>query len=1465
MNRLKNIVSAFSVLSIALLMAFSVVQTAVAQQSDQSLKPVELVLGVYAYQEKQTVREQYQGLADYLSSSVSGTQVVLEVLDAKDLRQGVKDHRIDLILPNPSLYEVMRNENDLGGVLATVETLSSSGVATSQLGGVIFTHSDNSDVNALQDMVNQSIAIPGTSFTGAYRVPLFEVIQSGITKKQLNFFSLGSHDAVIESVLSRQSDVGFIRTGILEQWFDQQRVQPEKIKVIHSQNLQGFPYLVSTSLYPEWPFVVSARLDLDLVRDVSAALFSLHRDHPVAIQAGIAGFVPPKDYLPLETLLRNLRLEPYDEIPEFSFYEAVQSHPIGFAMGLGVIFIFAVGLSITGILLSRLKDKTEKFDELMFATNAMTWEWNLKTGEVDINDNWAKIIGFRVDELSPFSIQKWWQLMHPNDRKRVGEVINDYQNGNIKSYEVEFRLKHKKGHWVWLLAKGRVVAWSKDKQPLRMTGIHTDIDELKQKELKLKSNAKRDQILLDLPGLAEMMNEKDFMQHAQELTEMLTGSKMSFIHFLSDDGQTVELVAWSKRTLKKGCQLGELESHYPLEDAGIWADAARQSKPIVINDYKNYPEKNGLPQGHAELERVVSLPVIEDNCVVMLTGVGNKDENYTDQDVETVQLISNEIWRLVKGKRIQQQILEQTTQFHRLVNDLGPDHVVFSYSVEKQSFLYMSDTASVVFGVDSKTVITKSWTDMVKWLPDSLELAMSYYHRIVSGQETYNQFDVQLVHGVDESLRTVKVSQHGVYDEQGQLLTIDGLVVNVTEQKEAERKLKEAARVFEYAQEGILITSPQGVIVNVNDAFTRITGFKKADVVGQNPKILSSGHQSKEFYEAMWDQLLTQGHWHGEIWNKRKNGEIYPQKINMTTVRSEQGDVEQYIALFSDISLEKQQKQELEFIAHFDPLTGLPNRVLLTDRLNQAVTFSERHNKQMAVVFIDLDGFKEVNDDFGHAAGDALLSTLAKRFDTAVRKGDTVSRIGGDEFVVVFPELSAAKDLKPILQRLLNEAKGAVHFQGVDVNVSASIGVTLYDGSDENVSADLLIRHADQAMYQAKMQGKNQIAYFEGSEPIQVQGALERREKLLEIEAGMNADEFELFYQPKLHVYAPDVIELEALIRWRKADDLVPPIQFLPFLENQPLGVRLGYWVIEQAISEVQVLATQEVDCTISVNIDGYLIEQSDFFENVQAIFEKYPDVLPEKLTMELLESSALDDIEKVTTVIERLRGFGVRFAIDDFGTGYASLNYLKRLPVDELKVDQSFIKDIFDQPQGMVILESVVSMAKAFDMQVVAEGVETQEHIDLLLELGLEVLQGYALSRPMPFVMARNWVLQQPSITPWQRVKPLDRPGVLQRIAILEFNKWLEGIRTCLGAKECEYLEIQSVADCPFGKWLYSEGVDRLEVTLFKDIEEAHEQIYLKAKHGFDLKIDGQLQQVQSCLQEIAELERKFNAMIRF
>jgi diguanylate cyclase (GGDEF)-like protein/PAS domain S-box-containing protein len=626
------------------------------------------------------------------------------------------------------------------------------------------------------------------------------------------------------------------------------------------------------------------------------------------------------------------------------------------------------------------------------------------------------------------------------------------------------------------------------------------------------------------------------------------------------------------------------------------------------------------------------------------------------------------------------------------------------------------------------------WTEGIH--PDDYEQCLNTYTSNFD-QRTSFTMEYRLRHACGQ-YRWILDQGNARFDKSGEFIGYIGFCYDITDRVKADQQIRQAASVFSYAREGILITDTNGVIIEVNEAFTRITGYTREEALGQHPRLLKSGRHDKAFYESMWSVLLTDGHWTGEIWNRRKDGELYVELTAISAIRDASGKTLRYVALFSDITLLKKHQSQLEHIAHFDALTNLPNRVLLADRLQHAMLQALRRRQLLAVIYLDLDGFKAINDGHGHDAGDQVLIALAQRMKQVLREGDTLARLGGDEFVAVLIDLEDVAACVPMINRLLTAAAQQVQLGDLTLQVSASVGVTFYP-QDHTIDADQLLRQSDQAMYQAKVAGKNRYQIFDDAQDRDLRGYHESLER---IRLALEQREFVLYYQPKVNMRSGKVIGSEALIRWKHPEKgLLPPGAFLPVIEDHKLAVEVGEWVIDAALTQIESWLTCGLDLGVSVNIGARQLQQSDFVDRLKTIIAKHPNVSSSKLELEVLETSALADMEQVSQVIENCHELGVRFALDDFGTGYSSLTYLKRLRVAMLKIDQSFVRDMLDDPDDLAILEGVIGLAAAFKREVIAEGVETVAHGTALLHLGCELAQGYGIARPMPPEQLPDWV----------------------------------------------------------------------------------------------------------------------------
>ena len=631
--------------------------------------------------------------------------------------------------------------------------------------------------------------------------------------------------------------------------------------------------------------------------------------------------------------------------------------------------------------------------------------------------------------------------------------------------------------------------------------------------------------------------------------------------------------------------------------------------------------------------------------------------------------------------------------------------------------------------------LASAWRERIH--PDDKTHVFRSLHEYLSNATTHYAVEFRMQHKKGHWLWILSRGLVVRRNEQGQPLRMIGSHCDITERKQSEAKCQLAASVFTAAREGILITDANADIIEVNDAFSQITGYSREEVLGKNPRIFQSGRQSPEFYKVMWQELVQNNHWTGEIWNRRKSGEVFAEILTISAVRDTMGKTQHYVALFTDITPMKEHEQQLEHIAHYDALTNLPNRVLLADRLQQAIRQTDRRKYLLAVIYLDLDGFKVINDTHGHETGDELLIIVSQRMKAALREGDTLARIGGDEFVAVLIDLQEIVECEPVLSRLLVAASAPAVLDNVVLNVSASIGVTFYPL--DNVDADQLMRHADQAMYVAKQSGKNCYHLFD----LEHDSSIKTQRELLErIRTAYQKKEFVLYFQPKVNMHTGEVIGAEALIRWQHPEDgLLPPSAFLPIIENQEIGIQIGEWVLESALNQMEEWQAAGLKIAVSVNIGANQLQRHDFAPNLLELLSKHPEINPAHLELEILETSALENLSEVSHVIRTCREIGVQFALDDFGTGYSSLTYLRHLPVNVLKIDQTFVRDMLVDPDDLTIVKSVIGLATAFQRRVIAEGVETVAHGAMLQSIGCEMAQGYGIAHPMPAAEILDWV----------------------------------------------------------------------------------------------------------------------------
>jgi len=777
---------------------------------------------------------------------------------------------------------------------------------------------------------------------------------------------------------------------------------------------------------------------------------------------------------------------------------------------------------------------------------------------------------------------------------------------------------------------------------------------------------------------------------------------------------------------------------------------------------------------------------------------------------------------------------------------------VYWRSEDKQHFYYMSPTCEAFTGYQPEDFQNDPLLlDRIIHPEDSQRWKNHAHNRDKSGNLMPEEFRI-----IDKTGQTRWISHTcRAVLKDNQSYGRRGSNQDITDRKLAEQRIQLAANVFTHAREGIMITNRQGKIIEVNSAFEVITGYGKVEVVGKNPNILSSGRHGADFYIAMWKDLETYGHWNGEIWDKRKNGETYAELLTISVVCDNNGQPVNYVGLFSDITDIKKHQEKLEYIAHYDALTNLPNRLLLSDRLKQSMSQVKRRNKKLAVVYLDLDGFKAINDGYGHAMGDQLLTKVAGRMKQAMRQGDTVARIGGDEFVAVFVDLEDTNSTIPLLNRLLDASSKPIQIDTLGLQVSASLGVTFYPQKDE-VEADQLLRQADQAMYQAKIAGKNRFYVFDAELDRDVRG---RHEGIESIKKALANREFILYYQPKVNMQSGEIIGAEALIRWLHPEKgLLPPGYFLPVIEEHELSIELGDWIFERAFKQITDWNAMGFDIPISINVSAFQLQQIDFVENLRNKIKNYPQLKTSSVILEVLETSALEDINHVSDVINDCRSMGIKFSLDDFGTGYSSLTYLKRLPASELKIDRSFVRDILDDPEDMAIIEGVLSLSQAFGRSTVAEGVETIEHGEMLLLMGCYLAQGFAIAHPMPAKEFLQWSKQWNPDPMWKHLNAVKRDDFPLLYAATNHRAWVRQIERFIVGSNKNFQAFND-DECDFGQWLKKElllqNYDNKELVL---LDELHKRIHHLAIELIKIREQGQEKLAISRLDDLYHLRDK-------
>lgn len=700
-----------------------------------------------------------------------------------------------------------------------------------------------------------------------------------------------------------------------------------------------------------------------------------------------------------------------------------------------------------------------------------------------------------------------------------------------------------------------------------------------------------------------------------------------------------------------------------------------------------------------------------------------------------------------RQRRSAEHQLRQSEQFFR---DVAASAGEFVWEVDVRGFyVHLSEPAGAVFGRPVDRIVGRHAYDFI---PPSEHATITQHSKMhLRNGEPYRRFLIPILRP-DGEWRWLAFSGMPIRDEHGVATgSYRGTAEDVTDRRRTEEELLLAEKVFAHSNQAILITDAKATILTVNPAFTEITGYAAEEAVGKNPAVFASGRHDAAFYAAMWAELKRSGAWAGEIWDRRKNGEVFPKWVSINAVcERDSGDVSHYVAIFSDITERKENEARIEHLAYHDPLTGLLNRFALQARLMQSLADARRNETRVALMFIDLDRFKTINDSLGHDVGDQLLIAVARRIGAALRESDTVARLGGDEFVIVVPGADSPEAVARVAEKIIERINEPLALAGHTLHTSPSIGIGMFP--DDGSNAETLMKNADIAMYYAKQHGRNTYRFFAAD-----MNAVASERLLLEtqLRAALERNEFSLVFQPQLDLASGTLIGIEALARWHHPDrGLVMPEKFIPLAEETGLIVPLGAWVIETACRQAAAWSAAGMPpLRMSVNLSAHQLRDRSLVAHVAGTLER-TGLPADRLELEITESAMVANSEQSIEVLRRLHNLGVRLAVDDFGAGFSSLAYLKRLPIGRLKIDRSFVMDMEHSANDVAIANGIVALANTMGLSVIAEGIETPAQLEILKSFGCSEGQGFLFSRPV--TAAELAVFLQPSAA---AADPADAP----------------------------------------------------------------------------------------------------------
>ncbi|MBA3695981.1 MAG: EAL domain-containing protein [Methylotenera sp.] len=987
-----------------------------------------------------------------------------------------------------------------------------------------------------------------------------------------------------------------------------------------------------------------------------------------------------------------------------------------------------------------LKASEERLDLVVRGSHDGWWDLDLITNTASHSDRWWSMLGYDVN-MDNYDSLHWQTLTHPDDIERTLTYLRKILATKNTLYELELRLRHKVGHYVPVLTRGYILR-DKNGKAVRISGTNTDITEFKKTDREiitlnrlLSMITNTNQLITRKPGSVVLFNE------VCKIAVKEGGFNFAWVGLLTQDKNQLKCITYA------GLSTSFIESlDHNLQNFDYRIPAIQcitEGQYIICNDlehadYEEHWVASALESGYRSM---VALPIAQYGKVVgNFSLFSDEPQAFNDKEISLLDELAADISFALEiedsenqRKKTEKALTESEALFHNLASN-SPGGI---FRTDKKGHLiyYNEIWQKITAATEDELKTRVTFTASIH--PEDSKAVIATFQRSLINKNAFDM-EYRFIHPNHETL-WVKSQAQPSHDDKGDFNGFVGQLTDITELKSVQESLYMAGVVLDNSRESILVTDHNAKVLMVNKAFSLLEGYTPEEIMGKNPNILNSGKHDKGYFTNMYTALKETGVFQSEIWNRRKDGEVHPGMLSITAVKNAKNKITNYVSVFTDITSLKNTEERLAFLANHDALTGLPNRMMLISHISHAVEGAKRNGKQLALLLLDLDRFKNINDSFGHLAGDDLLQQLATRLKTRLRGNDMIARLGGDEFVILLEDVNQPEYAAKVAENIIAtvEEPWLLHNQS-EVYVGTSIGISLYPDHGDNALE--LLKHADAALYQAKGSGRGVAKYY--SETLTRQAR--RRFKLeARLREAINHDELRLHYQPKLDIFSGEIVGVEALARWVDPKiGMIMPNEFIGIAEETGLITKLGEWVLQEACQQGRIWLDKGINLTVAVNLSATQLYHSDISKIVRDIL-KTTGFPAQNLELELTESILMSRESESIKKLYQIKELGISLAVDDFGAGYSSLAYLRRFPLDVLKIDRSFVADLEDDKDDRAITATIIAIGRTLNLKVIAEGVETESQLTFLESHGCHMYQGFYASPPLEPKLLEEFLME--------------------------------------------------------------------------------------------------------------------------